>query len=274
MKPYPQMNAWELQESLSHLQGRLSAMRLRACRTDQLELDLEVHQVELEMQNRELKKAVTELEASRAVYAELYDSVPVACVTLDRIGVMHQMNLAAASLLGGERDRLLGRTLITFLAPDDRWPIQELLLRYPCDASPQSLDISLYVQEALLPARLLIGHQRHSQSGRSLISAAIVCRDVPQKNNSASPQDALVASGHSSLSEREELVVRLIAQGYSNKEIAAHLSLSVKTIETHKARSLKKLGLHSRAELVRYAVQWGWLENLKSPSDAESLQTL
>jgi len=61
------------------------------------------------------------------------------------------------------------------------------------------------------------------------------------------------------LSEREAEVVKQIARGYSNKEIAAKLKLSVKTVETYKARSLEKLGLHSRVELVRYAVARGWL---------------
>ncbi|HEV3257765.1 MAG TPA: response regulator transcription factor, partial [Gemmataceae bacterium] len=63
------------------------------------------------------------------------------------------------------------------------------------------------------------------------------------------------------LSEREGEVVRLIAAGYSNKEIATRLSLSVKTVETYKARSMEKLGLDSRADLVRYALQRGWLQN-------------
>jgi len=62
------------------------------------------------------------------------------------------------------------------------------------------------------------------------------------------------------LSEREEEVVRLIAAGHSNKEIAARLGLSVKTVETYKARSLEKLGLSSRADLVGYALQRGWLQ--------------
>ena len=69
-----------------------------------------------------------------------------------------------------------------------------------------------------------------------------------------------VAEG-SDLSEREIEVVRLIAAGYSNKEIAGQLTLSVKTVETYKARSMEKLGLHSRAEIVRYALQRGWLQN-------------
>ena len=63
------------------------------------------------------------------------------------------------------------------------------------------------------------------------------------------------------LSEREAEVVRLVAAGHSNKEIAGRLDLSVKTVETYKARSLEKLGLHSRADLVRYALGRGWLRD-------------
>ena len=63
------------------------------------------------------------------------------------------------------------------------------------------------------------------------------------------------------LSERESEVVRLIALGYSNKEIAAQLKLSVKTVETYKTRSMEKLHIHSRVDIVRYASRRGWLEN-------------
>jgi DNA-binding NarL/FixJ family response regulator len=61
------------------------------------------------------------------------------------------------------------------------------------------------------------------------------------------------------LSDREAEVARLTAAGYGNKEIASRLELSVKTVETYKARAMEKLGLHSRADLVRYASQQGWL---------------
>lgn len=74
---------------------------------------------------------------------------------------------------------------------------------------------------------------------------------------SAAARGALTGSD---LSDREEEVVRLIADGFSNKQIAARLSLSVKTVETYKARSLEKLGLRDRIDLVRYARQRGWLE--------------
>jgi two-component system, NarL family, response regulator NreC len=61
------------------------------------------------------------------------------------------------------------------------------------------------------------------------------------------------------LSDRETEVVRRIAQGFSNKEIALQLNISVKTVETYKARAMEKLQLHSRADIVRYAIKQGWL---------------
>jgi two-component system, NarL family, response regulator NreC len=63
------------------------------------------------------------------------------------------------------------------------------------------------------------------------------------------------------LSPREEEVLRLVAWGYSNKEIAGHLSLGVKTVETHKANAMHKLRLHSRIDVVRFAVLRGWLRD-------------
>jgi DNA-binding NarL/FixJ family response regulator len=63
----------------------------------------------------------------------------------------------------------------------------------------------------------------------------------------------------SALSEREREVVRHVAHGYSNKEIAAKLDVSVKTVETYRYRATEKLGLRSRADLVRYAIDQGWL---------------
>ena len=63
------------------------------------------------------------------------------------------------------------------------------------------------------------------------------------------------------LSERESEVLRLIASGYSNKEIAAQLDLSVKTVEAHKANSMRKLGLTGRIDIVRYAILQNWLHD-------------
>ena len=62
-------------------------------------------------------------------------------------------------------------------------------------------------------------------------------------------------------SERESEVLRLIAAGYSNKEIATRLTLSVKTVEAHKANAMRKLGLSGRIEIVKYAILQGWLKD-------------
>jgi DNA-binding NarL/FixJ family response regulator len=67
--------------------------------------------------------------------------------------------------------------------------------------------------------------------------------------------------GGQGLSDREREVVVRIARGFSNKEIAAQLELSVKTVETYKARVAEKLGLHSRVDIVRYAARQGWLRD-------------
>lgn len=61
------------------------------------------------------------------------------------------------------------------------------------------------------------------------------------------------------LSEREVEVLRLVAWGYTNKEVASYLRISVKTVETHKANIMQKLDLKSRVEMVRYALRQGWL---------------
>jgi len=64
---------------------------------------------------------------------------------------------------------------------------------------------------------------------------------------------------HVTISERESQVLRLIAVGHSNKEIATRLDISVKTVEVHKANAMRKLGLTGRVDLIRYGVLQGWL---------------
>ena len=63
------------------------------------------------------------------------------------------------------------------------------------------------------------------------------------------------------LTDREAEVLRLIASGYGNKEIAGRLGLSAKTIEAHKANAMRKLDLNGRIDIVKYAILQGWLDN-------------
>ena len=68
--------------------------------------------------------------------------------------------------------------------------------------------------------------------------------------------------GREPLSPREAETLRLIAQGFSNKEIARRIDVSVKSVETYKARAAEKLGLRTRAEIIRYGAAHGWFDAL------------
>jgi DNA-binding NarL/FixJ family response regulator len=77
----------------------------------------------------------------------------------------------------------------------------------------------------------------------------------------ASKAVSLRGENRGDLSTRESEVIKLIAFGYSNKEIATRLNLSVKTIEAHKANAMRKLGINSRIDIVKYAILQNWLQD-------------
>jgi len=97
----------------------LAEAPIGADETRRLLHELRVHQIELEMQNQELRRAQEQLEASRARYVDLYDFSPVGYVTLSVEGLILQANLTAATLLGVTRSALVGKPLSSFIVPMD-----------------------------------------------------------------------------------------------------------------------------------------------------------
>ncbi|NVN90049.1 MAG: PAS domain S-box protein [Desulfuromonadales bacterium] len=88
--------------------------------TQRLIHELEVHQIELELQNEALEHARDEVEATLEKYTDLYDFAPVGYITLDRNGFISAVNLTGAGLLGIERSRLIGRRFALFVESTDR----------------------------------------------------------------------------------------------------------------------------------------------------------
>jgi PAS domain S-box-containing protein len=89
--------------------------------------ELQVHEMELELQNEELRRARDELEASATRYSELYDFAPVSYVTLDARSTILEINLVGASLLGLDRARVLGQRLASWVTPGTRKALEQLL---------------------------------------------------------------------------------------------------------------------------------------------------
>ena len=93
-------------------------------------------------------------------------------------------------------------------------------------------------------------------AGETYIDPAVAGQLLPVA--ARSPAAGVPGAG-AELSDREEEVLRLIARGHPVKQIAASLDVGVRTVETYKARAMEKLGLRTRADVVRYAAHRGWL---------------
>jgi signal transduction histidine kinase/CheY-like chemotaxis protein len=89
--------------------------------------ELQVHQIELELQNEELRRARDELEASATRYSELYDFAPVGYVTLDAKSTILEINLVGSTLLGKDRARLVGERFASWVTPATRPALEGLL---------------------------------------------------------------------------------------------------------------------------------------------------
>ena len=125
-----------------------SATRPPKTQADQrrLQHELEVHQVELEIQNEELRRTQVELETALEHYAEFYELSPASYLTLKPDGTILQANLAAASLAGIARSRLLGRRFGVFVADEARAAFADLLTRAFDTTAPQTGEVPLSLE--------------------------------------------------------------------------------------------------------------------------------
>jgi len=160
---------------------------------------------------------------------------------------MPQMNgLAATKAI---RESTPGTAVVALTRYDDEAYVQELLtagaLGYVLKQSPSAE---------------LVDAVRAAASGRRYLDRRLAARVAGDILSSRRRRDAPPA-----ITDRESEVLRLMALGHSNKEIAELLFLSVKTIEVHKGNAMRKLGLAGRTDVVRYALLQGWLRDPQEP---------
>lgn len=105
--------------------------------------ELRVHQIELEMQNEELRRAQIELEASRARYFELYDLAPVGFCTFDEAGTIEEANITAARMFGVTKQELIGRALTDFVHFDSQDAFYVNCRRFQASMAPHSFELKL-----------------------------------------------------------------------------------------------------------------------------------
>lgn len=134
------------------------------------------------------------------------------------------------------------------------------LTRHTDDGYLQQLikaGVNGYVLKQSAPTEL-INAIRTVRSGRSYVDSGLTHKVLG--GYVARRSGPMRGEGTREISDREGEVLRFIARGYSNKEIAGRLDLSVKTVEAHKSNAMRKLNMRSRIEIVRFAILQGWLE--------------
>ena len=109
--------------------------------------ELQVHQVELEMQDEELQRSRAELEASLARQVQIYDLAPFGYFTVDGSTTLTELNLAGARLLGCERETLLGQRLDSFLTPESGRALHSMLTRITHGGRAEGCDLDLAARD-------------------------------------------------------------------------------------------------------------------------------
>lgn len=198
--------------------------------------ELSVHQIELELQNEELRQSVLQLRQAHERYLGLYDFAPVGYFTLDAGGNIQEANLRAGRLLGVGRPQLLGRRLAQFTAPESRSTLATLLPRLL--ASRDGLVAELKLQRAdgsVFPVRL--EGQLHLPGG-SLIA-------VTDVSTEKAAQEEL-------LRLNETLEARVVERTAKIRELGDELRTVAVAVAEDLLAPLRRVGAF--AELLRRAV--------------------
>ena len=154
--------------------------------------DLRVHQIELEMQNEELRRAREELEASRARYFDLYDLAPAGYLTMGETGMILEANLAVATMLGVARGALVKQPLSRFIFREDLdsyFQHRKLLLKAE---APQPCELRLARNDAPPCWARLEATAAQNDAGEPVYR--VVVSDITERKNAEAEREQLLAS--------------------------------------------------------------------------------
>lgn len=144
-------------EKIAHEQARYSADQLADLPLDvilQTVYELRVHQIELEMQNDELRRTQEALEAAQAFYFDFYDLAPVGYITVSKHGLILQANLTAAHMLSASRNALLKQAISRFICKEDQDIYYRLQRKLSESPAPQSCELRLNRKDNKFSVRL------------------------------------------------------------------------------------------------------------------------
>ena len=142
--------------------------------------ELQVHQIELEAQNEELRRAQETITESRNRYADLYDLAPVGYVTLDPQGLIVDLNRKGARLLGAPRNSLIQKPFFLFVAPEDRQTFHAYLRQLSVGAPDQSCELEFNPLQAPAEALSLEGLAR-VEAGGKVIQYRLAITDITRR---------------------------------------------------------------------------------------------
>jgi PAS domain S-box-containing protein len=217
--------------------------------------ELQVHQVELEMQNEELKEARDKMEALLEKYTDLYDFAPVGCFSLDESGRIMEVNLTGAALLGVERSRLINRPLPRFVAPASQPDFLAFLKRVFAGSGKQVCEAAL-----LKPDAAIFWASLHGTAGISVSSPQKWCRvailDITSLKQAEEAQRRAEVLADANLELRREIIRRqkveeslqqseqlqrgLLEQSHQMQEKLRHLSRQVLRAQEEERRRISR----------------------------------
>ena len=226
----------------------LTPVQIRSA--EELLHELRVHQIELEMQNEALRQSQIALEESRDRYFNLYEFAPVSYITLSQTGQIAEINLTGAMLLGENRNKLIKQRFSRYIFEKDRNRWEKFFLNSFKDESISNCDLRGKRKDGLLFNAYL--DSRIIKTGDVVSGLHVTLTDITQQKKIETAQHQfelrLVL-----LSRREKEVLALALTGLPNKEIATHLEINQRTVENHRAKIHKKIGVDSLLELAQLA---------------------